>query len=150
MILALLFEVMNTPDSSQMAEAEPSDKKLRKFSRLKLIVLIVIVLVAVLGLILILTPTVCGPSNKGRLQTDLSAIYVAAQLYIFEHPGTCPTIELLKTRNFLKLERSTTDPWGHKLRLRWANGEPVPFSAGPDDVEGNEDDVICAPTSNHR
>ena len=109
----------------------------------------IMVVIAILGLLAtMVAKSVIPHGHHARLQVsavDCKQIVDAAKLF-YVHRGGTPTLEDLATRDDkgnLYLERVPQDPWGttYTLRAGEFRGEFGARSAGPNRIEGDEDDI---------
>ena len=110
----------------------------------------IMVVIVILGLLATLVvPNVMGMSDEAKVtktQTDVKAIYDAAQLYKMKN-SKIPTLEELQTpddkgQSYLDDSYETKDPWGQYYVIRETDrGKFEVLSMGPDGSEGTEDDV---------
>lgn len=110
----------------------------------------IMVVIVILGLLATLVvPNVMGMSEDAKVtkaQTDVKAIYDAAQLFKMKN-SKIPTVEELQTpddkgQSYLDDSYETKDPWGQDYVIRETDrGKFEVLSMGPDGSEGTEDDI---------
>ena len=109
----------------------------------------VMVVIVILGLLAtMVAQSVIPQSDHAKLEVaamDCKGIVDAAGLF-YVQKGRSPTLDDLTTRDDkgnLYLPRVPHDPWGttYTLRAGEARGEFEARSAGPNRVEGDEDDI---------
>ena len=131
--------MMRSHSQPRRALADP-----RGFTLIEIMVVIVI-----LGLLAtMVAQNVIPHADAARVQkaaVDVRQIADAARLF-FAQKGHVPTLEELTTRDekgMVYIDNLTKDPWGHAyvLRVGAARGDFAVHSAGPNGVEGDEDDL---------
>jgi general secretion pathway protein G len=110
----------------------------------------IMVVIVILGLLATLVvPNVLGMGDEAKLtkaQTDVKAIYDAAQLFMLKNTKV-PTLEELKTPDekghaYLDENYETKDPWDHEYFIRETENHKFEvISMGPDGSEGTQDDI---------
>jgi len=112
----------------------------------------VMVVVVILGLLAtMVTKNVIQQADHAKVQkaaVDCKQIAEAAKLF-YLHKGHVPTLEQLRTRDEkgqVCVENLGLDPWDGEYVLRpgEARGELEVRSAGPDRIEGDEDDITSS------
>jgi len=110
----------------------------------------IMVVIVILGLLATLVvPNVLSMGDEAKVtkaQTDVKAIYDAANLFILKN-SKIPTIEELKTPDekghaYLDESYETKDPWDHEYFIRETENRKFEvISMGPDGSEGTADDI---------
>jgi hypothetical protein len=78
----------------------------------------------------------------GATKTSLRCIQTATEIYVNVHPGTCPTVDALRSEKILDSGFSEWDPWGSQFVIACNGDEFTVTSPGPDGKLGTDDDII--------
>lgn len=73
--------------------------------------------------------------------TDAKTIASAAEMYMAEGSGDCPTIQQLVDEKILSGKKNTQDSWDNDFQIECDEDGPIVRSAGPDEQFGTEDDI---------
>ncbi len=74
-------------------------------------------------------------------RTDESTVKAAAEMWIADHNGQCPTVQQLVDDGELDRSKKTQDPWDHDYTIECQPDSVSVTSGGPDGQTGTEDDV---------
>lgn len=81
------------------------------------------------------------PCSCHSVKTELNAIAIATQLYRIENPGSCPTLEVLFEKKYLRAKPD--DPWDNKYIIRCTKENISVLSYGPDEQKNTDDDLLA-------
>ena len=82
--------------------------------------------------------------KKARVKqtaTDAKTIASAAEMFMAENSGECPTVAQLIEQKILSDKLNTKDAWDNEYQIECDEDGPVVRSAGPDGQFGTEDDI---------
>jgi len=82
--------------------------------------------------------------KKARVKqtsTDAKTIASAAEMFMAESSGECPTVAQLIEQKILSDKLNTKDAWDNEFQIECDGDGPVVRSAGPDGQFGTEDDI---------
>ena len=79
--------------------------------------------------------------RKETAKTDIRALKTAAKIYAIQSQGECPSIEILVAEGMIEDDTRRADPWNTPYIFDCADAKIAVFSAGPDKLEGTEDDI---------
>ena len=116
----------------------------RRFARGMTLIEILIVL-AIVGLIAGSVAVVAVPRYKesqiNQAKIDARTIHPVAEKYLADHPGECPTVELLRQKRELSTASRITDPWDTPYIITCTDDDIIVSSAGPDKKPNTGDDI---------
>lgn len=73
--------------------------------------------------------------------TDAKTISAAAEMYMAEGNGECPTVQQLIDQKILSDKLNTKDAWDNDFQIECNEDGAIVRSAGPDGQFGSEDDI---------
>jgi general secretion pathway protein G len=105
----------------------------------------ILIVLAIVGLIaggvaVVAVPQFAAARIK-QARIDSQTIHPVAEKYRMDHPGECPTVELLKEKKELSPGSKITDPWDVPYKVVCNDEDVIVSSAGPDTKEGTKDDI---------
>jgi len=114
----------------------------RGMSLIEIMIVVIIMAMIATGVAVAVIPRFQA-SQIDAAKTDVAAIRTAAQLYMVQNPGKCPTVEDLKTERYLDKNKRLVDPWDKEFVINCDgdSGDLEVFSTGPDMQEGGDDDI---------
>jgi general secretion pathway protein G len=117
----------------------------RGFSLLE--ILIAVAIIALLsGAIAIAAMSHYGKVRIQTTEADARTIRAAMKgWWIHNDPGTCPSVERLRSDGALDRDGRRTDAWGGPWRLECADQDVTVTSSGPDRKPDTEDDIRIPP-----
>jgi prepilin-type N-terminal cleavage/methylation domain-containing protein len=80
-------------------------------------------------------------ARKLTAQSEVKTLRSAARLYLAQNPRKCPTVEILLEEGIIEDDTRTVDPWETPYIFHCSDSKVVAASAGPDKIEGTEDDL---------
>lgn len=87
-------------------------------------------------------------AQKDQALQNARRIRGVAITFVALKPGDCPTIESLIAEKQLDGSQNTKDPWGGDYTITCEGvDEIIVSSPGPDQTEGNEDDIVAGGAS---
>jgi len=111
----------------------------RGMTLIEIMIVVIIMAMIATGVAVAVMPQL----EKSRIKTarsDVAAIRTAVQLFLAESPGSCPSVEDLKSGRYLDKAKRTTDPWDKEFVINCIEGDdPEVYSMGPDMQEGGCD-----------
>lgn len=120
-------------------------KRLRHLSQEGMTLVEIMVVVIIMALIATAVGVAVLPKIKeARIKTarsDEATVKAAAEMWIADHSGQCPTVAQLVEDGELDRAKKTTDPWDHEYHIECQTDSVSISSDGPDGQAGNEDDV---------
>ncbi|EDM81068.1 general secretion pathway protein G [Plesiocystis pacifica SIR-1] len=106
----------------------------------------ILVVLAIIGLIMggvaVVASNALGDAKVKTAQKDISNLETSVEMYQIQK-NKCPkSVQDLKAAGIIK--KVTKDPWGgeYTIKCPGEHGSVDIFSAGEDQQEGNEDDVV--------
>ena len=82
-------------------------------------------------------------AQKDQALQNARRIRGVAITFVALKPGDCPTIDSLIADKQLDGSQNTKDPWGGAYTIACDGDEIIVTSPGPDQNEGNEDDIVA-------
>lgn len=121
-------------------------RRKRKHRNAEGMTLIEIMIVVVIMAMIAAAAGVGVMKAKASIDLDLAksgvrSLASVAETYMIRNRGQCPTLEELKSGNYLSRGASTEDPWGAEYVLACEEGDLSVRSAGPDRALSTEDDI---------
>ena len=137
---------MFTTETLEVAKRRAMKRRTRRHVGQEAMTLVeIMVVVIIMALIATAVGVAVLPQlNKARIKqarTDCSTIQAAAQMWIAESPGKCPSMQQLRDDGQLDKSKSMKDPWDHDYAIECNTNEVLVSSAGPDGQTGTEDDI---------
>jgi hypothetical protein len=100
---------------------------------------------ACVSVVALARPAAACAGYKNQARIDARTIHPIAEKYVVDHPGVCPTLELLKAEKEISAASKITDPWDRAYKIRCLGGavdDVTVISLGCDGIEGTTDDVV--------
>ena len=120
-------------------------KRLRHLAQEGMTLVEIMVVVIIMALIATAVGVAVLPKiREARIKTartDESTVKAAAEMWIAEHSGQCPSVQQLVDDGELDRSRKTQDPWDHDYTIECQADSVTISSGGPDGTMGTEDDV---------
>lgn len=111
----------------------------------------ILIVLAIVGLIAGGVAVVAVPkyqeSQKNQAKIDARTIHPVAEKYMVDHPGECPTVELLREKKELSTASKITDPWDSPYKITCNEEDITVSSAGPDKKDNTADDIRIPETA---
>jgi general secretion pathway protein G len=105
----------------------------------------ILIVLAIIGLIAGGVAVVAVPKFKesqiNQAKIDARTIHPVAEKYLADHPGECPTVELLRQKRELSATSKITDPWDTPYKITCTEDDIIVSSAGPDKKDNTTDDI---------
>ncbi|MCL2778556.1 MAG: type II secretion system GspH family protein [Polyangiaceae bacterium] len=105
----------------------------------------ILIVLAIIGLIAGSVAVVAVPRFKesqiNQAKIDARTIHPVAEKYVADHPGECPTVELLRQKRELSATSKITDPWDTPYKITCTEDDIIVSSAGPDKKDNTADDI---------
>jgi prepilin-type N-terminal cleavage/methylation domain-containing protein len=79
--------------------------------------------------------------DKDMAKSGVHRLASVAESYILQNRGGCPSLEDLKSGDYLSRGGSTEDPWGEQYALVCEEGGVAVRSSGPDKQMMTDDDI---------
>ena len=120
-----------------------SPRRIRRTQGMTLIeVMIVMVIMALMaaGAGFMILPNLKKAQVK-QTATDAKTIASAAEMFMAEGSGECPSVAQLIEEKILSDKLNTKDAWDNDYQIECDEDGPVVRSAGPDGQFGTEDDI---------